>query len=269
MYPILFEIGPVQIGSYGVMVALAFISGFLVVNREFRKNGCDVDLAWDLHLLAILGGMVGSRILHIIENFAQFKADPSAMIFSTTGFSVLGGYVLALALCIIRLRYAKQPFFKTADMYTPGLAFGYSIGRLGCITAGDGCYGLPTNVPWAMSFPNGIVSTLSSRNPQLVDAYTRVFPNSDIPVDIFVHPTPLYESLSSLILFAFLMYITWKIGTGRRFSFFLIWFGISRFLVEFIRLNPFAYAGFTSSQIISIFFIIAGSILMFLPINTK
>ncbi|PKL43765.1 MAG: hypothetical protein CVV41_08330 [Candidatus Riflebacteria bacterium HGW-Riflebacteria-1] len=262
MYPYLFSIGPLTIGSYGVTLAIAFFTAFMVINWQFRKYGCDEELAWDLHFLAIFGGMVGSRLMHIFENFTDFLADPMSMIFSTTGFSVLGGYVLALVLCIVRVRYSGQPFFKIADIYVPGMAVGYAIGRLGCIAAGDGCYGLPCKLPWAMSFPQGLVPTLSAKNNTLAETYARLFPGEAVPTDISVHPTPLYESLSTLILIGFLLFVGWRIGGGRRFAFFLIWFGVSRFLVEIIRLNPFIYWGLSSSQLLSIFFIIAGIVIM-------
>lgn len=262
MYPYLCKIGPLTIGSYGVILAIAFFTAFMVINWQFRKNGCNEELAWDLHFLAIFGGMVGSRLMHIIENFSAFLTDPMSMIFSTTGFSVLGGYVLALVLCTIRVRYAGQPFFKIADIYVPGMAVGYAIGRLGCIAAGDGCYGLPSRLPWAMSFPNGLVSTLSAKNSMLTETFQRLFPGEPIPLDIGVHPTPLYESLSTFVLLMILLVAGWRNGSGRRFAFFLIWFGISRFLVEFIRLNPFIYWGLSSSQLVSIFFVVAGIVIM-------
>lgn len=263
MYPILLDLGPVKIGSYGVLLATAFLTAFLLINWQFKKNECDVELAWDLHFMAIFGGMIGSRLLFIFENFSEFLKDPMAMIFSTTGFSVLGGYVLAIVLCLGRVYLAGQPFFRIADIYVPGMAVGYAIGRLGCIAAGDGCYGIPCKQPWAMSFPNGLVSTLSSKNPMLVSLWVKLFPGEPVPADIPVHPTPLYESISSFLLLAVLLAPFWKPGSGRRFAFFLVWFGISRFLVESIRLNPFIYWGLSSSQVLSAAFVMIG-ILLFL-----
>lgn len=261
MHPILFEYGSIRIGSYGVTLAIAFISAFLLINWQFRKNNCDVELAWDLHFFAIFGGMIGSRLLFIFENFREFLAAPMSMIFSTTGFSVLGGYILALILCTVRVRMAGEPFFKIADIYVPGMAMGYMIGRFGCIVAGDGCYGLPCELPWAMSFPKGLVSTLSAENPGLAGTFARLFPEKPVPVDISVHPTPLYESASTFVLLLILLLVNWRIGSGRRFAFFLIWFGVSRFLVEIIRLNPFIYWGMSSSQLLSLFFILAGLVI--------
>ncbi|GAB4281379.1 MAG: prolipoprotein diacylglyceryl transferase [Candidatus Rifleibacteriota bacterium] len=258
MYPILLELGPIKIGSYGVTLAIAFLSAFFLINWQFRKNNCDVELAWDLHFLAIFGGMTGSRLLFIFENFSDFLKNPLAMIFSTTGFSVLGGYVLAIILCVFRVLYARQPFFRIADIYVPGMALGYAIGRLGCIFAGDGCYGIPCTYPWAMKFPNGLVSTLAAKNPMLVSLWIKMFPGTAIPEDIPVHPTPLYESVSCFMLLGILLLPIWKPGSGRRFSFFLVWFGISRYLVESIRLNPRVYWGMSSSQVISLVFIALG-----------
>lgn len=258
MYPILLEYGPIRIGSYGVTLAVAFLSAFLLINDQFRRNNCDVELAWDLHFYAIFGGMIGSRLLFIFENFRAFLADPLSMVFSTTGFSVLGGYILALALCIWRVRVSGEPFFKIADIYVPGMALGYAIGRLGCIVAGDGCYGIPCNLPWAMSFPEGLVSTLSAENSSLSATFSQLFPGQPVPVDIHVHPTPLYESLSTTFLLIILLFAAWRPGSGRRFAFFLTWFGVSRFFVEYIRLNPFVYWGLSSSQFLSLFFIAAG-----------
>ena len=129
--------------------------------------------------------------------------------------------------------------------------------------AGDGCYGIPTDKAWGMTFPNGIVPTLSSSNKMLVDLYVKMFPGKPIPEDISVHPTPLYESLLTFILFFILLLRNWNIGEGKRFALFLTWFGVSRFFIEFIRLNPFNYMGMTSSQVLSIFFVLAGILIFF------
>ena len=261
MYPILFDFGSFKIGTYGVLLATAFLSGFLLANTQFKKAKVDINLAWDLHFFAIFGGLVGSRILYIFENFKAFLDDPMSMIISATGFSVLGGYVMAFALCIWRVRKSGEPFFKLADLYAPALALGYCLGRLGCFMAGDGCYGIPTDKPWGMTFPNGIVPTLSKSNEMLRELFVKMFPGKPVPVDIPVHPTPIYESSITLILMLILLFGSWNIGKGRRFAFFLTWFGISRFFIEFIRLNPFEYFGMTSSQILSLCFIISGIII--------
>ncbi|MFZ2955641.1 MAG: prolipoprotein diacylglyceryl transferase [Candidatus Ozemobacteraceae bacterium] len=252
MCPIIFEWGPIRIGSYGLLLALAFVGSIVVTNREFRRNDADLNLAWDIYLLAVLGGMGGSRVLYLIENWRLFVNDPWNVFFNGTGFSVIGGFLLAFALCAWRLRMVGAPFIATADLCAPGMAIGYAVGRLGCLTAGDGCYGIPTLGPWGMTFPHGLISTLSAKSPYLTRLFHEQFPNLPIPVDIPVHPTPLYESLSAWALLFFLLLPGWKLGPGRRFAAFLAWFGTSRFFVEFIRLNPHDRFGVTSDQWLSI-----------------
>lgn len=262
MYPILFQIGSIKIGTYGVTLFFAFMTAFLIVNREFKKANVSIDLAWDLHFLAVIGGMVGSRLMYVLENIPDFLKDPiHTMFLSTTGFSVLGGYVASFGLCLWRVKKSKEPFFKLADLYAPGLAWGYVIGRIACIFAGDGCYGIPTKVPWSMTFPKGIVPTLSSVNTALAAKWQELFPQEPVPADIPVHPTPLYESSLSLILFMILLLGSWKIGKGHRFAFFLTWFGTARFFIEYIRLNPFDCFGMTSSQCLGLAFILTGIII--------
>ncbi|HEY9068933.1 MAG TPA: prolipoprotein diacylglyceryl transferase family protein [Candidatus Ozemobacteraceae bacterium] len=265
MHPILFEYGPIRIGSYGVLLALAFLSAIFFTNREFRKNAADPALAWDIYLLAIIGGLVGSRLLFILELPDQFLKAPIETLFGSTGFSVIGGYLLAFLLSWLRVRASGEPFFRIADLTAPGMAVGYAVGRLGCIAAGDGCYGIPTLSGCAMHFPNGLVSTLSAKNPLLSRLFTELFPGTPVPVDIGVHPTPLYESISHIILLAILLLPGWKIGPGRRLAFFLCWFGTSRFLVEFIRLNPPSWLGLTSDHWLSILIVAIGMGLFLRP----
>lgn len=263
MKPLLFEWGWFHVSSYGVLLAFAFVAAILVGNREFRQNNAELSVAWDIYLLAIIGGLAGSRILFIIENWSEFLARPVEILFSTAGFSVLGGFLLSFILCAIRVKKAGEPFLKMADLCSPSMAIGYAIGRLGCITAGDGCYGLPTLSWVGMTFPHGIVSTLSAKNLMLKEKFLSLFPHSSVPIDIPVHPTPLYESISGWFLVGFLLLPGWKIGPGRRFAAFFAWFGISRFLVEFIRLNPIWHFGLTSDQVLAIGMIFC-SIFLFL-----
>jgi len=265
MHPILFEYGPIRIGSYGVFLALAFLSAIFFINREFRKSDADLNIAWDIYLLAITGGLIGSRLLYILEQPDHFLRAPLVTLFGSTGFSVIGGYILAFLLCWWRVKASGEPFFLIADLTAPGLAVGYAVGRLGCIAAGDGCYGIPMFSPYAMHFPNGLVSTLSAKNHLLTSIFTSMFPGQPIPVDIGVHPTPLYESVSHLLLFAILLFPAWRLGSSRRLAFFLGWFGLSRFLVEFIRLNPPSWLGLTSDQWLSMGIFAIGLVLFIRP----
>jgi phosphatidylglycerol:prolipoprotein diacylglycerol transferase len=151
-----------------------------------------------------------------------------------------GGFFGGFVVLLFVARRWKIPFLRFLDMCSVPCAAGYAIGRMGCLLSGDGDYGVPTTLPWGMSFPNGIVPTTER-----------------------VHPTPVYEFLVGMLIAAFL----WHMGTkalggpkpkGEIFSYFLILTGVARFLVEFIRINPRVLYGLTNAQIVSLVSIVLG-----------
>jgi len=152
----------------------------------------------------------------------------------------LGGFV---ALVLLARRY-RMNVLLMLDVASPAAALGYGIGRIGCLISGDGDYGMPTSLPWGMSFPNGLVPTTEH-----------------------VHPTPIYELLAALLI----AYLLWRIGPrilrrerpdGTVFAFYLLLTGLSRFLVEFIRINPKLFLGLTNAQVASVVCFIIGVILL-------
>jgi phosphatidylglycerol:prolipoprotein diacylglycerol transferase len=129
---------------------------------------------------------------------------------------------------------------RTLDLAAPAAAVGYAIGRIGCFLSGDGCYGLPTKLPWGMSFPHGLEPTL-----------------------IRVHPTPLYELAGGLLIGAWLWWRGGKPrGTGAIVGEYLLLAGIARFLVEFIRRNPRVLWGLSNAQLASAGSVVAGIVLI-------
>ncbi|MCE2504797.1 MAG: prolipoprotein diacylglyceryl transferase [Chlorobi bacterium] len=263
MIPILFEIGPIKIYSFGLMMGLAFIVGNFLLVREFRRKGMPPEKAGTITLIALVAGVVGSKLFSVFENWNQFIADPSGELFSAAGLTFYGGLILAIVSIMLYVGKQKLGFLRVADAASPSLILAYGIGRIGCQLAGDGDYGIPTDAPWAMSYPNGTVSTLAEENEQLVALWEHIFPDRPVPVDIPVHPTPIYETLSAIVIFAFL----WKLRTrpmaaGMLFSIYLLLAGLERFLVEFIRLNP-EYGTLSQAQWISIGMILIGGMMAY------
>ena len=112
----------------------------------------------------------------------------------------------------------------TIAVAAPAAAVGYGVGRIGCFTSGDGDYGIPTNLPWGVSFPHGLVPTVQR-----------------------VHPTPIYELIAALLI----AFVLWKRGrrnTGEITGEYLVLSGLARFLVEFIRINPRSFLGMSNAQ---------------------
>jgi phosphatidylglycerol---prolipoprotein diacylglyceryl transferase len=236
MYPILFQYKIISIGGYGVMLGLGFYLAFLLFERELILKKMDPELAYRVLLVAIPGGIVGSKIFHILEHLDEFAADPSGMIFSGAGLSAYGGFVLSFLLAYWITKRSGESFLRVGDAAAAPMALGYCFGRFGCHVAGDGCYGIESSSIFATAYPNGIV-----------------------PSTVPVLPTPLFEVLFSVMVLGLMLQLRKKgMPEGRLFFLYLLLNGIPRFLVEFVRLNPKIFLGFTQAQVIGLLFIAGG-----------
>jgi phosphatidylglycerol:prolipoprotein diacylglycerol transferase len=236
MYPILFQYKFISIGGYGVMLGLGFYLAFLLFERELKLRGMDPELAYRILLAGIPGGIVGSKVFHILEHLDEFSADPAGVLFSGAGLSAYGGFILSFLLAWFVVHKSGERFLKAADVASPPMALGYCFGRFGCHVAGDGCYGAATSAFWATAYPNGIV-----------------------PMSAAVHPTPLFEVFFSVIVLGLLLHLRKReMPEGRLFFLYLALNGLPRFFVEFIRLNPKMVLGMTQAQVIGLLFVAAG-----------
>lgn len=238
------HIGPLTLGTYGILVAVACWVSYLVLRADLRRRGLP-DVADTIVLLSVFAGVVGAKLYHVLETPRELLADPVGEIFSRSGFAWAGGLIggiLALIFLARRYRWTLAGMF---DLCSPAAAIGYAVGRIGCLISGDGDYGVPTNLPWGMSFPNGIVPTTQR-----------------------VHPTPIYEFLVGLVIF----YYLWKLGAralrqprpeGEIIGEYFVWTGIARFLVEFIRINPRSVFGVLSNaQLVALISVAVGAAIL-------
>ncbi len=244
MYPFI-HIGPLTLGSYGIMVALGLICAFFVLRADLRRRGYTAD-AENIIGTTGLAGLAGARLYHLLESPSEFFAHPFSLLFSTMGFAWFGAVIGGFVALVLLARHYKMSMLLMLDIASPAAAIGYGVGRIGCLISGDGDYGTPTSLPWGMSFPNGLVPTTQK-----------------------VHPTPIYEFLGAMLI----GYILWRIGrravgglrpSGEVFGFYLILTGVARFLVEIIRINPRSFFGLTNAQTASVASIIFGIILLIL-----
>jgi phosphatidylglycerol---prolipoprotein diacylglyceryl transferase len=237
MFPVIYQFNKfLSINGYGIMLGLGFYLSFLLIEREFKRKSFHPDLAYRILLTAIICGIVGSKIFDILENLNSFLANPWETLFSGSGLSAYGGYVLSFIMAVFVIKKSKESIIKVFDATAPALALGYTFGRFGCHVAGDGCFGIATSGFWATAYPNGIV-----------------------PSTITVYPTPLFESLFSFIAFGILMNMRKReLPDGILISSFLILSGLPRFLVEFIRRNPKLVFGLSQAQVVGIIFMICG-----------
>lgn len=256
MYPELFKIGPFTVYSYGLMLGISFIIASYILTKEFERKKLNPNFATEITLLAIIFGIIGSKLFSLFENWSDFLQDPVGMAFSPGGLTFYGGLILAALSIWIYTRSKKIPFLVIADSTSPSLILAYGIGRIGCHLAGDGDYGIPTNLPWGTNYSNGTVPpSVMFRGTEIAKHYT----NGIVPDNTPLHPTPVYEFLAALIIF----YILWRLrkkdwSDGKLFMCYLVFAGIERFLVEIIRLNPKLLFNLTEAQLISVAMIIIG-----------
>ncbi len=251
MYPTIFDIGtlrlgpiylPIAIHSYGLMMAVAFLSCMFLGQREFKRKGLDPKLSSTVILWGALGGIIGAKLYSALQDGSLSMRE----LFSNTGLVWYGGLIGGVIAALWVVYRSPNPLFPTFDVLAPLLLLGYGIGRIGCFLAGDGDYGPPSNLPWAMSFPKGTV-----------------------PTNVAVHPTPLYETALSFVGFMLLWSIRkrkedtpgWLVGAA------LILLGIERFLAEFWRTNERTITGLTTAQLLSVLMAIVGSCFIYLVLR--
>jgi phosphatidylglycerol---prolipoprotein diacylglyceryl transferase len=256
MIPVLFHLGPLPVYSYGLMMALGFLAADFVIRLECKRRGLDPEFSSSMVIMAAIGGIAGSRIYAILDDLPAYIADPKAMIFSGSGFVWYGGLIGGLTAVFLVSRRYKIPFAITCDMAGPALAIGQALGRIGCHLSGDGDWGMPSTLPWAVAYTKAIVgwnsqTVLTLDHGQLVSGF---FPG------VRVHPTPLYETILYTLVFAYLWSIRKNYGApGRLFYWYLVLCGASRFLVEFLRINPRVFVGLSEAQLIAVAMMVVGT----------
>jgi len=238
------------------MVAIGLICAFYILRIDFKRRGVSADAEAIIGITG-LAGLAGSRLYHLLESPKEFFADPLPQLFSTMGFAFVGAIIGGFIALVLLAKRFRIPPLLMLDVASPAAAIGYGIGRIGCLISGDGDYGQPTNLPWGMAFPNGIVPTTES------------CVEWGAPANCRVHPTPIYEFLVAIIIF----YILWRLGervikkhapNGIIFAAYLVLTGIARFLVEIIRINPRTFFGMTNAQAASAVSVLAGIVLFFI-----
>jgi phosphatidylglycerol:prolipoprotein diacylglycerol transferase len=229
------HIGGVSLKTFGLMFALAFLAIGAVIARRFKELGKPVDWAYEISFAALLGGLVGSRLYFIVQNYDQVKHDLLGNLFSGSGLVWYGGVIGGTLAVLAWGRWRGFFGLQLLDLCAVPLALGYAIGRIGCQVSGDGDYGKAWDGPWAMAYPHGTVPTTHE-----------------------VHPTPIYETLAMGLV----AYVLWRwrdrFRPGILFALYLVFAGLERFLVEFIRRNSEVVAGLTAPQLESLGLLAAG-----------
>ena len=232
MYPNVLRLsdGDIVISSFSVMVLIAYLVGYYLLEKEIVRKGFDPKLA-DICLIATLvGGLGGAKILFLFQHatLSEFLSEPIR--YFASGYTFLGGFIGSFIALILVSKIKKVNLWTIGDAICPSVIIAYGIGRIGCLLVGDD-YGVPANLPWALSFPKG--------SP---------------PTNLAVHPTQIYDTILMTVLFVFLWKIRkkdYKAGWLASVGFSIL--AIERFFIEFLReTSPSFIEGISQAQLMSL-----------------
>ena len=153
------DLGPITLKTFGLAFALAFIAVGALAARRFKELGKPADYAYEIAFAALIGGLVGSRLYFIVQNYDQVKHDLLGNLFGGSGLVWYGGVIGGAIAVVLWARWRGMLGLGLLDLAAPLLALGYAIGRIGCQVSGDGDYGIRSSLPWAMGYPHGEVPT--------------------------------------------------------------------------------------------------------------
>src|SRR3954468_11960087 len=233
------HLGPLTLQTFGIAFAFAFVACGLVFGRRLLELGKPIDWAYEGIFAALVGGLVGSRLDYIIQNWDQVSGDVFGNVFSGSGLVFFGGLIGGAIGVVVWAGWRGFLGWPLFDSAAAPIAIGYAVGRVGCQVSGDGDYGEPSDLPWAMAYPDGTVPTSQE-----------------------VHPTPVYETFTMGLVTLLLWQLRDRLAPGMVFGLYLFLGGLERFLVEFIRRNDVGLVGLTVPQLFSVAMMAGGAALL-------
>jgi len=234
-------------------MCLAFVAAYFALEAEIKRRQLLKVDPYNVIAVVAIAGILGAKIWHVVDTPADRLTPEILSSFWNVvgwfrgGFAWFGGFVAGITALLLLSRKYRVSMLTMLDVASSAAAIGYAVGRIGCLVSGDGDYGIPTNLPWGMAFPNGLVPTMQR-----------------------VHPTPIYEFLAGVLIYWYI----WRRGTraiqhplaaGVITGEFLILSGVERFLVEFIRINRInqpLILGMSNAQLAALLTAVAGAILL-------
>jgi phosphatidylglycerol---prolipoprotein diacylglyceryl transferase len=236
MFPVLIEIGPLTIHTYGLLIATGFLIALSLAAREAKRQDIPNESVIDVGFYALVAGIIGSRLFFILTNWQYYAEHPFDIIKIWEGGLVFyGGLLFAIPAVIWFTRKNKFSLWKITDIWAPSIAIGHAIGRLGCFSAGC-CYGRPAEgIPWSVTFTN---------------------PDSLAVTGMPLHPAQIYEASAEFLNFLFLIFMRkYRSFDGQLFWIYILNYSIIRSVVETFRgdqVRGFLFSGFSYSQAISV-----------------
>jgi phosphatidylglycerol:prolipoprotein diacylglycerol transferase len=246
MYPKLISIGSFYIPTYGVLVALGFLTGLMIALRLSRRIGLPQEKITNLAVYCAIGGIAGAKLFMFFFDAPYYWAHPGE-IFSLQTLQAAGvfhgGFIVALLVAIFYMVRQKLPVWPTMDAFAPGVAIGQAIGRLGCFAAGC-CWGRECDLPWGVRFHSDFAAP--------------------VPLDKPLHPVQLYESVCDFAIF-YILYRRFNRThpPGQIIGLYLVLYSTVRFVIEFFRVHEQSLVGpFSLTQWIALALLVVGALML-------
>ena len=250
MHPILFEIAGFPVYTYGVLLAAAYLLGLQFALVRARARGLDANRVMDLGIWIIISALIGAKLLLLIVDFDTFSQNPRELLtLLRSGGVFYGGLIAAVTVAMWYMRRHRLPVWGVSDAFAPGIALGHVIGRMGCFFAGC-CFGRATDVAWAVTFTNEYAAQ-----------------NVGTPLHVPIHPTQLYEAGAELLILGALLLLErrGRAFPGRTFWSYMLFYGVTRFIIEFYRGDARGMVGdLSTSQFVSVILVPVSIIMLVL-----
>jgi phosphatidylglycerol:prolipoprotein diacylglycerol transferase len=240
VHPVLIDFGtieiggktiPLAIGSYGLLFALAIVTGWLWFRHLGRQ--LDPDASWtDLYFITIISGFVGAKAANLIVFLPEIVSGEKSFLGALSGGGVwLGGVIVGVTALYLQARRLEVSFGLVANVLFVAIPFGHAVGRIGCLLGGC-CHGSSCSLPWAIVYTNPLANRLNGT-----------------PLNVPLHPTVVYEAILEMVNFA-ICYSLFRRKAGA-WTVVATWaglYGVQRFFLEFLRNDPRGGYGFLSTS---------------------
>ncbi|MGH9536020.1 MAG: prolipoprotein diacylglyceryl transferase [Terriglobales bacterium] len=222
MFPVLFSHWGFTLHTYGLLVAIGYLTGIFVATRAARRLGLNPDAIFNLAVYLAIGAIIGAKLFLVLQDWRFYLHDPRALVsldFLESGGIFYGGLIVALLVLVWYVRRQRLNWLAVGDAVVPGLALGHAIGRGGCYSAGC-CWGKASAIPW--------FSTI----------FTKPYAHATVgvPLDVRLYPTELMGVVAGVVIFLWL----WRMVGRRRYlgeitACYLFAYGVWRYAIDFLR----------------------------------
>ncbi|MFC2003812.1 prolipoprotein diacylglyceryl transferase [Chloroflexota bacterium] len=232
--PLLFRIGGFELRWYSLAIMLAVVAAVLIASHQGKKKGIATEEIYSLALWVLIAGMAGARLLHVIDQFDYYAANPPQIWqFQQGGLAIWGALAGGGAATVAHTKIRRMPLGRLADALAPALLTAHIIGRVGCIVNGD-AYGSVTSLPWGFIYTH---------------------PSAVIPPNLFglpTHPYPVYEIIWNAIALILILQLGRHFKKdGLVFLSYLSLYSLGRFVLSFVRQENITLWGLQQAQIIA------------------